>query len=148
MSDSLWPHKLQHTKPPYPSPTPGVYQTHVHWVGDTTQPSHPLLSPSPPTFNLSQQGVFSNESVLHIRRSKYCSFSFSISPSNEYSGLNSFRMDYWIFLQYKGLSSVFLNTTVQKHQFFSTQLSLKSNSHIHTWLLEKNVALTRWTFAI
>ena len=76
--------------------------------------------------------VFSNESVLHIRWPKYWSFSFSISPSNEYSGLISFRMDYWISLQSKRLSRVFSNTTVQKHQFFSTQLSLWSNSHIYT----------------
>ena len=61
--------------------------------------------------------VFSNESALHIRWPKYWSFSFSIRPSNEYSGLISFRMD-WISLQYKGLSRVFPNTTVQKHQFF------------------------------
>ena len=72
--------------------------------------------------------VFSNESVLHIRWPKYWSFSFSISPSNEYSELISC----WISLQSKGLSRGFSNTTVQKHQFFCTQLSLWSNSHIHT----------------
>ena len=81
--------------------------------------------------------VFSNESVLHIMWPKNWSFSFSNSPSNEYSGLISFRIDCWISLQYKGLSRVFSDTTVQKHQFFSVQLSLWSNSHIHTWLLEK-----------
>ena len=64
-------------------------QTHVHWVGDAIQPSHLLLSPSPPTFNLSQYRVFSNESVLPIRWPKYWSFSFSISPSKEYSGMIS-----------------------------------------------------------
>ena len=80
--------------------------------------------------------VFSNQSVLCIRWTKYWSFSSSISPSNEYSGPISFRMD-WISLQSKGLSRVFSNTTVQKHQFFSTQLSSQSNSHIHTWPLEK-----------
>ena len=69
-------------------------QTHIHCVGDAIQPSHPLSSPSPPTFNLSQHRVFSNESALHIRWPKYWSFSFSISPSNEYSGLISFRMDW------------------------------------------------------
>ena len=69
-------------------------------------------------------GVFSSESGLHIRSTKYWSFSFSISPSNEHSGLISFRMDWWISLQSKGLSRVFSNTTVQKHQFFGTQLSL------------------------
>jgi len=68
-------------------------QTHVHWVGDAIQPSHPLWSPSPSAFNLSQhQGLF-HESVLCIRWPKYWSFSFSISPSNEYSRLISFRID-------------------------------------------------------
>ena len=70
--------------------------------------------------------VFSNESALHIRWPKYWSFSFSISPSNEYSGLISFRID-WCNLASRGLSRVFFNTTVQKHQFFSAQLSLCPN---------------------
>ena len=74
--------------------------------------------------------VFSSESVLCIRWPKYWSFSFSISPSNEYSGLISLLTG-WISLQSKGLSRVFSNTTVQKHQFFGAQLSLQSNSHIH-----------------
>ena len=76
--------------------------------------------------------LFSNESVLRIRWPKNWSFSFSISPSNEYS--DSFPLGWtgWISLQSKGLSRVFSNTTVQKHQFFSTQLSLWSSSHIHT----------------
>ena len=66
-------------------------QTHAHWVNDAIQPSHPLSSPSPPTFNFSQhQGLF-QWSILHIRWPKYWSFSFSISPSNEYSGLISFN---------------------------------------------------------
>ena len=73
--------------------------------------------------------VFSNESTLHMRWPKYWSFSFSIIPSKELPGLISFRMD---LLQSKGLSRIFSNTTVQKHQFFSTQLSSQSNSHIHT----------------
>ena len=68
--------------------------------------------------------VFSNESVLHIRWPKYWCFSFSISISNEYSGLIFFRMDWWLSLQSKGLSRVFSNTTVQKQQFFGAQLSL------------------------
>ena len=68
-------------------------QTHVHRVNDAIQPSHPLSSPSPPAFNLSQHQFFSNESVLHIRGPKYWSFSFRISPSNECSGLISFRID-------------------------------------------------------
>jgi len=76
---------------------PELAQTHVHWISDAIQPSHPLSSPSPPAFNLSQHQVFSNESVLPIRWPKYWSFSFSISPSNEYSGLISFRME-WLDL--------------------------------------------------
>ena len=71
---------------------PELAQIHVHRVSDAIQPSHPLSSPSLPAFNLSQHQGFSSESVLHIRWPKYWSFSFSISPSNEYSGLISFRM--------------------------------------------------------
>ena len=81
--------------------------------------------------------VFSSESVLGIMWPKYWSFNFSISPSNEYSELISFRIDCFDLLQSKGLSRIFFNTTVQKHQFFGALLSLLSNSHIHTWLLEK-----------
>ena len=92
---------------------------------------HPLLLP--PSVIPSIR-VFSNESGLHIRWPKYWSFSFSISPSNEYSALISFRMGWLALLTLQG---VFSNTTVQKHQFFGTQLSLQYNSHIHTWLLEK-----------
>ena len=74
--------------------------------------------------------VFSNESALRIRWPKDWSFSFNISPSNEYSGLISFRIDWFDFLAVQGLSRVFSNTIVQKHQFFSAQFSLWSNSHI------------------
>ena len=95
---------------------------------------HPLLL-LPSIF--SSIRVFSKETVLFIRWLKNWSFSFSISTSNEYSGLISFRMDWFDLLETKGLSRVFSNTTVQKHRFFSPQLSFWSNSHIHTWLLEK-----------
>ena len=95
---------------------------------------HPLLY-LPSIF--SSIRVFSIESALCIRWPKYWSFSFNISPSNEHSGLISFRMDWLDLLAVQGISSVFSNTTVQKHQFFSAQLSLLSNSHIHTLLLEK-----------
>ena len=111
---------------------PEFTQTHVHRVSDVIQPSHPLSSPSPPAPNPSQHEVFSNESTLHMRCPKYWSFSFSISPSSEHPGLISFRMDWLISLQSKELSGVSSNTTVQKHQFFGTQLSSHSNSHIHT----------------
>ena len=85
--------------------------------------------------------VFSNKSALSIRWPKCQTFSFNISPSNEYSGWTA-----WISLLSKVLSRAFSNTTVQKYQFFGTQLSLWSNSHIHTRLLEKTIAWTRWTF--
>ena len=110
---------------------PVFTQTHVHQVHDAIQPSHPLSSPSPPTPNPSQHH-FSNESTLLMRWPKYWSFSFSIIPSKEIPGLISFKMDCWISLQSKGLSRVFSNTTLQKHQFFSAQPSSQSNSHIHT----------------
>ena len=97
--DSLWPHGLQHAGFPVHHQLPELAQTHVHWVSDAIQPSHPLSSPSPPAFNLSQHPrMFSNESVLHIRWPKYWSFSFIISPSNEYSGLISFRIDWFDLL--------------------------------------------------
>ena len=86
-----------------------------------------LLPPIPPNIR-----VFSNESALCMRWPKYWSFSLSISPSSEHPGLSSFRMDWLDLWQSKGLSRVFSNTTVQKHQFFSAQLSSQSNSHIHT----------------
>ena len=76
--------------------------------------------------------VFSKELGIHNRWLKYWSFSFSISLSNEYSGLISFRMDWLDLLAVKRLSRVFSNTTVQKHQFFGAQISFESNSHIHT----------------
>ena len=117
---------------------PELTQTHVHRVGDAIQSSHPLSSPSFPASIFPTTRVFSHKSVLRIRWPKYWSFSFSINPSNEYSELISFRMDWLDLLAVsKGLSRVFSNITVQKHQFFGTQLSLWSNSHIHTWLLEK-----------
>ena len=93
---------------------------------------YPLLLPS----ILPSIRVFSSESVLRITWPKYWSFSFSISPSNEYSGLLSFRIDWFHLLAVQGTLKS-LNTTVQKHQFFGMQLSLWSSSHIHTWLLEK-----------
>ena len=103
---------------------PEFTQTHVHWV---MLPSndlifcHPLLLLSSifPSIR-----IFSNESVLHITWPKYWNFSFSISPSNEYSGFISFKWNVWISLQSKGLSRVFFNTTVQRYKFFGTQLSL------------------------
>ena len=88
---------------------PELAQTHVHWVSGGIQPSHPLSSPSPPAFSLSQHcGVFSNESALLIRWPKYWSFNFNISPSNEYAGLISFRMDWFNLLAVQGTLKHFL----------------------------------------
>ena len=108
-------------------------QTHVHRVGNAIQPSHPLSSPSPPAFSLSQhQGVFKNESVLPIRWPKYWSFSFNISPSNEYSELISFRMDWLDLLAVQGTLKSLLQHHSSKAPILGTQLSSQSNSHIHT----------------
>ena len=96
---------------------------------------HPLLLLLPSVFPSIR--VFSIKSALHIRWPKSWSFSFSISPSNEYSGLISFRMDWLDLLAVRGTLKSLFNTTVQKHRFFSAQLSLWSNSHIYTRLLEK-----------
>ena len=126
---------------------PEFTQTQVHWVGDAIQPSHPLSSPSPPTLNLSQhQGLYSKESALRIRWPKYWSFSFSISPSNEYSGMISFRIDWLDLLAVQGTlknllqhhsskASIFLHSA-----FFKVQLS-------HPYMTTgKTIVLTRWTF--
>ena len=95
-------------------------QTHVYRVSDAIQPSHPVLSPSLPSHNPSQHQSLFHESTLCMRWPKYWSFSFSIIPSKEIPGLISFRMDWLDLLVVRGLSRVFSNTTVQKHQFFGT----------------------------
>ena len=126
---TLQPHGLQHPRPPCPPPTPGACSTHVHRVGDVIQPSHPLTSPSPPAFNLSQhQGLFQRVSSLH-QVAKVLEFSFSISPFNEYSGLISFRMDWLDLLAVQGtLKSLLQNhsskaSILQCSAFFIVQLS-------------------------
>ena len=111
---------------------PELAQTHDHRFGDAINHlilCHPLLL-LPSIFPSIR--VFSNESVLRIRWPKDWSYSFSISPSNEYSELISLGTDWLDLLAVQGLSRVFSNTTVQKHQFFGAQPSLWSNSHIHT----------------
>ena len=121
-------------------------QTHVHWVGDAIQPSHPLSTPTPPTFNLSSIRLFSNESVLRIRWLKYWSFSFSISPYNKHPGLISFRMD-WLgllavqrtlksLLQHESSKASILWPSV----FFIVQISYPYMT------TGKTIVLTRWTF--
>ena len=124
VSDSLRPHGLQHTRPPCPSPTPGVYSS--SWL--LSWWCHPTISSSVVPFSsglrsFPASGSFLMSQFFTSGGQSIGSFSFSISPSNEYSGLISFRTG-WISLQSKGLSRVFSNTTVQKHQFFCAQLSL------------------------
>ena len=116
---------------------PEFAQIHIHWVSDATQPSHPLFPTPPPALNLSQhQGLSQWVDSVSGGQSTGASASGSVLPMNIQDwfplGLTGL-----ISLQSKGLSRVFSNTTVQKYQFFGTQLSLWSNSHIHTWLLEK-----------
>ena len=116
---------------------PEFSQIHVHQVSDAIQPSHPLLSPSPPAFNLSQhQGLFQWISTSH-QVAKFWSFSFSISPSSEYSGLISFRTDWFELLAVQGTDNSLLQHHSVKASLLGGQASLWSNSHIGTWLLEK-----------
>ena len=114
---------------------PEFTQTHVHRVSDAIQPSHPLSSPSPPSPNPSQhQSLFQWVNSLHEVAKVLEHHSFQKTPRTDRSPL---EWTGWISLQSKGLSRVFSNTTVQKHQFFGPQLSSQCNSHIHTWPLEK-----------
>jgi len=124
VSDSLWPHGLQHTRPPCPSPTPGVYSNScpLSWCHPTISSSVASLLLPPSIFPSIR--IFSNESLLRIRWPKHSSFSFSISPSNEYSGLISFSIDWLDLLAVQGTLKSLLQQILQKHQFFSTQLSL------------------------
>ena len=112
-------------------------QTHVHRVGDAIQPSHPLLSPSPPAPNPSQHESFPMSQLFTwAGQSIGVSALASVLPMNTQDWSTS-EWTGWISLQSKGFSRVFSNTTVQKHQFFGAQLSSQSNFHIHTWPLEK-----------
>ena len=132
VSDSLRPHDCSTPGLPVHHQLPESTQTHVHWIGDAIQPSHPLSSSSSPTFNLSQHQGLSNESVLCIRWTKYWSFSFDISPSNEHSGLITFRMDWLDLLSVQETLKSLLQHHSSKASIFSTQLSLQSNSNLET----------------
>ena len=128
--DSLFMWDTMDARPPCPSPFPRVCPSSCPLNRWYIQPSHPLLPFSPSAFNLSQHwGLFQC-----IRWPNYWSFNLSISPSNEYSGLISFRIDWFDLF---AVQEVFFSTTIWKYQFFGAQLSLSFNSHIHTWLLEK-----------
>ena len=132
VSNSLRSHGLQHARVTCSSPSPGVCSnSHVHRISNAIQPSHPLSSLSPPAFNLFQhQGLFQGVSSSH-QVPRYWSFSFSISPSNEYSGLISFRID-WFYLAVHGTLKSLLQHHSSKASVLQRQPSLWSNSHVHT----------------
>ena len=137
VSESLWPHEPQHARPPCPSPTPGVHPNPCplsQWCHPTTSSSVVPFSSCPQAYSAS--GSFPM-SQLRIMWPKYWSFSFNISPSNEHPGRISFRMDWLDLLAVQGTLKSLLQYHSSKHQFFGTQLSSPSNSHIHTWPLEK-----------
>ena len=147
MSDSLRPHELQHTRPPCPSPTPGVYPDSC----PLSQWCYPAISsslvPFSPAFKLSSIRVFSNESALCIRWPKYWSFSFNISPSSEHPRPISFRMDWLDLLAVQGTLKSLLQhhsskaSILQHSAFFMVQLS-------HPYMTtRKTIVLTRQTFA-
>ena len=138
VSDSLWPHESQHARPPCPSPTPGVHSK--------SRPSsrwcHPAISSSVIPFSSCSQSLPVSKSFPMSQlfawggQSTGVSTLASVLPKNTQSW-SPLEWTGWISLQAKGCLRVFSNTAVQKHPFFSTQLSLQSNSHIHTWPLEK-----------
>ena len=138
MSDSLWPHESQHSRPLCPSPTPGVHsdsRSSSRWC-------HPAISSSVVPFSSCPQSLPASESFPISQlfawggQSTGVSASASLLPKKS-QGWSPSEWTGWISLQSKRLSRVFSNTTVQKHLFFGTQLSSQSKSHIHTWPLEK-----------
>ena len=138
MSDSLWPHELQHDRPPCPSPTPRIHSN--------SRPSsrwcHPAISSFIVPFSSCPQSLPASESFPMSQLFAWGGQSTGVSalasflPKN-IQGCSPLEWIDWISLQFKGLSRVFSKTTVQKHQFFSAQLSSQSKSHIHTWPQEK-----------
>ena len=138
VSDSLRPHELQHARPPYPSPTP--------WVHPDSRPSsqwwHPAISSSVVPFSSCPQSLPASESFPMSLLFTWGGQNTGVSALASFlpkksQGWSPSEWTGWISLQSKGLSGVFSNTTVQKHQFFGAQPSSQSNSHIHTWPLEK-----------
>ena len=136
--NSLWPHEFQHARPPCPSLTPGVHSNSCpssHWchpaISSSVVPfsSCPQSLPASESFPMSQLFTWGGQSIGILALA-------SVLPKNT-QDCSPLEWTGWISLQSKGLSRVFSNTTVQKHQFFGTQLSSQSNSHIHTWPLEK-----------
>ena len=144
MSDSLRPHESQHARPPCPSPTTRVYSNSC----PSSRWCHPAISSSVVPFSSCPQSLPESGSFPLSQLFTWGGQSTRVSASTSVLPMNSQDWSLlgwtgWISLQFKGLSTVFSNTTVQNHQFFGTQLSSQSNSHIHTG---KTIALTRWTF--
>ena len=138
VSDSLRPHELQHTRPPCPSPSPRVYSNSC----PSSQWCHPAISSSLIPFSFCPQSLPASGSFPMSQLFAWGDQSIGVSASASVLPMNTqdwspLRWTGWISLQSKGLSRVFSNTTAQKHQLFGTQLSSQSNSHIHTWPLEK-----------
>ena len=147
MSDSLRPHELQHTRPPCPSPSQGIHSN----SRSSSRWCHPAISSSVVPFSSCPQSLPASESFPVSQLFAWGGQSTGVSALTSVLPMNT--QDWsplgwtgWIFLQSKGLSRVFSNITVQKQQFFGPQLSSQSNSHIHTWLLEKNIAFKGWIF--
>ena len=138
VSDSLRPHESQHIRPPCPSPTPRVYLNSC----PSSRWCHPAISSSVIPFSSCSQSLPASGSFPMNQLFTWGGQSTGVSPSASVLPMNTqdwFPLGWtgWISLQSKGLSRVFSNTTAQKHQFFGAQLSSQSNSHIHTWPLEK-----------
>ena len=138
VSDSLWPHELQHARPPCLSPTPGVYSNSC----PSSRWCHPAISSSVIPFSSCPQSLPASGSFPVSQLFAWGGQSIGVSASTSVLPMNT--QDWsplgwtgWISFQSKGLSRVFSSTIVQKHQIFGTQLFLQSNSHLHTWPLEK-----------
>ena len=147
VSDSLRPHELQHARPPCPSATLRLYSNSC----SLSQWRHPAISSSVVPFSSCPQSLPASGSFPMSQHFTWGGQSIGVSALASVLPMNTqdwspLEWTGWISLQSKGLSRVFSNTTVQKHQFFGTQLSSQSNTHIHTWPLEKPIALTRQTF--
>ena len=138
VSDSLRPHESQHARPPCPSPTPRVHSASC----PSSRWCHPAISSSVVPFSSCPQSLPASESFPMSQLFKWGGQSIGVSALASFLPKNTqdwspLEWTGWISLQSKGLSRIFSNTTVQKHQFFGAQLSSQSNSHIHTWPLEK-----------
>ena len=138
VSDSLWLHESQHARPPCPSPSPGVHSD----SRPSSQWCHPAISSSVISFSSCPHSLLASESFPVSQLFSWGGQSTGVSALASFLPKKSqdwppLGWNGWISLKSKGLSRVFSNTTVQKHQFFGAQLSSQSNSHIHTWLLEK-----------